>query len=72
MLGKLLSTPDTLSRAPVSTAEERDLSFQTEADMFVTAAVESLPASAQRLDTYKTAQSEDQVCSQVIHYCLHG
>ena len=70
--GKLLYTPDTLSRAPVSTAEERDLSFQTEAEMFATAAVENLPASAQRLDTYKTAQSKDQVCSQVIHYCLHG
>ena len=40
--------------------------------MFATAAVENLPASAQRLDTYKTAQSEDQVCSQIIHYCLHG
>ena len=40
--------------------------------MFATAAVENLPASAQRLDTYKTAQSEGQVCSQVTHYCLHG
>ena len=33
VLGKLLYTPDTLSRAPVSTAEERDLSFQTEAEI---------------------------------------
>ena len=40
--------------------------------MFATAAVENLLASAQRLDAYKIAQSEDQVCFQVIHYCLHG
>ena len=72
MPGNLLYTPDTFSRAPVSTAEEINLSFQTEAEMFATAAVKNLPVSAKRLDIYKTAQSENKICSQVIHYCLHG
>ena len=43
-LENLLYTPDTLSRAPVSTAEERDKVFQTEAEMFAMAAVANLPA----------------------------
>ena len=70
--GKFLYTPDTLSCAPVSTAEERDKVFQTEAEMFAMAAVENLPASAQRLESYKFAQLADPVCSQVIHHCSRG
>ena len=65
--GKSLYTPDTLSWVPVCTAEERDLYFQTEVKMFTTAAIKNLPANAQRLDTYETTQSEDQVRSQVTH-----
>ena len=72
MPGKLLYTPDTLSRAPISTAEERDKVFQTKPEMFAMAAVENLPASAQRLESYKSAQLEDPVCSQVTHHCLQG
>ena len=64
--------PDTLLRASVSTAEERDKVFQTEAEMFAMAAVENLPASAQRLESYKSAQLADPVCSQVIHHCSRG
>ena len=40
--GKLLYTSDTLSYAPVSTAEERDKVFQTEEEMFAMAAVGNL------------------------------
>ena len=70
--GKLLYTPDTLSRAPVSTVEESDKVFHTEAEMFAMAAVENLPASAQRLESYKPSQLKDPVCSQVTHHCLQG
>ena len=70
--GKLLYTPDTLSRAPVSTVDERDEVFQHEAEMFAIAAVTNLPASTQRLEVYKSAQAEDSICSQVIQCCLEG
>ena len=70
--GKHLYTPDTLSRAPVSTADERDKVFQKKAEIFATAAVENLPASPQKLNIYKIAQSEDLVCSQIIRYCQQG
>lgn len=43
--GKYLYTPDTLSCAPVSTANERDQAFQNAAEMFATVAVENLPAN---------------------------
>ena len=43
--GKYLYTPDTLSCAPVSTANERDKAFQNAAEMFATVAVENLPAN---------------------------
>ena len=70
--GKLLYTLDTLSRAPVSSVDERDKTFQADTDMFAVVAVENLPASPQHLDSYKTAQSEDPICSQIIQYCLQG
>jgi len=28
-----------------------------------------LPASSQRLESYKTAQSEDPICQQIFKYC---
>ena len=31
--------------------------------------VEQLPASRQRIDTYRKAQKEDEICSRVILYC---
>ena len=45
--GKLLYTPDTLSRAPVSIVDECDKVFQQEAEMFAIAAITNLPASTQ-------------------------
>ena len=72
MPGKLLYTLDTLSCALVSSVYERDKAFQAETDMFAAAAVENLPASPQCLDSYKIAQSEDPICSQIMQYCLQG
>ena len=41
--------------------------------MFVNAVVNySPPASKQRLDVYKQAQSNDRVCQQLVGYCRHG
>ena len=52
-------TPNTLSCAPVSPADNRDKIFQKEAETFATAAVDNLPASPQKLNVYKSALSED-------------
>ena len=71
MPGKLLYTLDT-SHVHLSIADECDKVFQQEAEMFAIAAVTNLPASTQRLEVYKSAQSEDSVCSQVVQHCLEG
>ena len=53
--GKNLHTADTLSRAPVSKGD--DDSLQEEVEAFVNGVVEhSLPATEQRLNTYRCAQ----------------
>ena len=69
--GKHLYTADTLSRAPVAGSD--DNSLQEEVEAFVDGVVErSLPATEQRLNTYRCAREQDPVCQQVIEYCRTG
>ena len=69
--GKHLYTADTLSRAPV--AGDVDDTLQKEVEVFVNAVVErSLPATEQRLNTYRCAQEQDPVCQQFIEHCRKG
>ena len=71
--GKELHTADTLSRAPMSyqmTVDRRD--SQDLAEMYVSNTTAHLPASNQRLETYRKAQSEDAVCRQILEYCRTG
>ena len=69
--GKHLYTADTLSRAPV--VGDKDDSLQKEVEVFVNAVVEySLPATEQRLNTYRCAQEQDPVCQQAIEHCRKG
>ena len=57
--GKHFYSADTLSRAPV--AGRDDNSLQDEVEAFVDCVVErSLPATEQRLNTYRCAQEQDQ------------
>lgn len=70
--GKLLYTADTLSRSPVSSAELSELRLQEEAELFAADAVANLPASTQRIDTYKSSQQEDPICSKILKYCQQG
>ena len=65
--GKLMYTADTLSRTPSS--ETGDTTLQELAEIMVETCVEQLPASRQRIDTYRKAQKEDEICSRVILYC---
>ena len=71
--GKDLYTADTLSRAPVSGSESDDKALQEEVEVFVNSVtVHTLPATEQRLKTYRDAQGQDPVCQQVTEYCQHG
>lgn len=68
--GKLLYTPDTLSRAPSSTTEN-DTRLQ-EAEALMEMRISNLPASTERLTEYQRSQAKDPVCSSVIAYCQRG
>lgn len=69
--GKLLYTADALSRSP-STSVQNDSQLQEEAEEIMEVSVMHLPASTERIDAYRKAQSEDSVCSAVSDYCRKG
>ena len=61
--GKLLYTANTLSRDPIPIQEPDSL--QEEVETFVYSMTKSLPATEQRMETYRQTQEHDSVCSQV-------
>ena len=64
--GKELYTADTLSRAPIPNKDpSTSFTLQDLAEIH-------LPASDQRLATYKKAQSDDPQCKVVLQYCREG
>ena len=65
--GKLLYTADALSRDPIP--EQESTTLQEEVEAFVNSLTEALPASEQRLEVYRRAQEQDEVCAQVREYC---
>ena len=69
--GKLLYTADTLSRAPVDSAEKTAL-VDTETEMFVQAVISHLPVSTSRLDNFCKAQNDDSTCCQLTKFCKEG
>ena len=70
--GKQLYIADTLSRAPQPlTAGEAD-ELHEEVETFINGLVQSWPVTEQRLDTYRKAQADDVVLSQVRTYCSSG
>ena len=62
------STRRTLSRAPLTKVDSLDL--QEEVESFIRVIVDNLPASSDRIEAFKKAQSEDPECSRVKEYCL--
>ena len=56
-----------MSRAPISSTEPYNL--QEEADLLMEISIDHLPASSQRIDEIKEA---DTVCSTLISYCENG
>ena len=70
--GKVLLTADTLSRAPLTQDFSESIALQESIEQFVSSVVESLPASSDRLESIHSAQHEDPLSSQVIHFCQEG
>ena len=71
--GKELYTADTLSRAPISShLTENALTQQQLAKLCMATTISHLPASNQRLETYRQAQSTDPICQQILKYCREG
>ena len=79
--GKLLYTPDTLSRIP-SPSQENDKRLQEKAEEVIEAGekaeevievcVSHLPASRAVREKYRKAQLEDLIWSSVIKHCQNG
>ena len=69
---KDLVIADALSTAPTTEASESDRFFQKEADCFVNAVVESLPATETQLQRIRQHQEDDKACQQIVLYCQSG
>lgn len=68
--GKQLYAADTLSRAPISGAEEDSLELQEEVETFIAEITRQALSSAElHLEEYHQKQSEDPICSQVMEFC---
>lgn len=68
---KNFNTADALSRSPVTESEEDDKALLEEIEAFCESIVEWLPAT-ERLQTYRQAQEQDPVCTQLKVYCRQG
>ena len=68
--GRLLFTADALSRDPIPEYEPSTL--QKEIEVFVNSLTKTLSASEQRLEMYRQAQEQDEVCTQLREYCRMG
>jgi len=66
--GKFLYTADALSRTPISNADHRDYDVK----LFVQSIVSCLPASQDRLDVSRKAQSADSTCAILMNFCKQG
>ena len=67
--GKELYTADTLSRAPIQSQNADSPDMQEIAELCMMSIIKHLPASNQRLEMYRKAQSEDPICQQLVRYC---
>ena len=71
--GKDLNTADTLSRAPIRGQNNPETErFQDEVLAYVNAIMLSLPATERKLQQIKEATEQDEICQQIIYFCLEG
>ena len=69
--GKDLHAADTLSRAPLSSTEH-DQGLEELAELLMATHIQLIPASKERLETYRRAQHSDPTCSMVMEHCRKG
>ena len=67
--GKNLMTADTLSRAPGSEPAEQETLMEAETNAFVSAVIDSIPASDTRLEEVRKKQCSDKICNQIMNFC---
>ena len=70
--GKDLITADALLHALVADPTSADEQLQQEANVFIKAILQSLPATDQRLEEIKQHQRDDDVCQQITAFCESG
>ena len=71
--GKELYTPDTLSRVPLSSQLDNfEVMSAEDIEFFIHTLTDSLPADKDRLNIYRQAQASDEICSNLIAYCISG
>ena len=69
--GKHLYIPGTLSRAPISSSDD-SVDLQESVEAFILSVVLTLPATPNRLASLQAAQTQDEILSQIMHYCKVG
>ena len=70
--GKDLWTADALSRAPSSPPVLSDTQLEEDANIYLCSVLDSLPASAEKLDQIRIMQDQDEICRELVQYCLKG
>ena len=69
--GRDLHTADTLSHAPLPTTAHDDV-LEELAELLMETHIAQLPASKERLETYRSTQRSDRTCSILRRYCQNG
>jgi len=70
--GKDLIIADALSRAPVADPTSADELLQQEANVFINVALQSIPATEERIEEIRELQLRDPVCQLIAEYCQSG
>jgi len=70
--GKVRTTADSLSRAPLQLQSSESSELQDVIESFMSAVIEAIPASRDHLELIRQAQKEDPTLSQVMKYCQEG
>ena len=67
--GKLLYTADTLSRSPQEYLGQDEYLAELTEEQMTTTTTNEFPTTTHSLETYRQAQREDPVCSQIMTFC---
>ena len=68
--GKSLAVADTLSRAPSAEPTPVEEEFQRDTTSYVSSILSHIPATERRVAEIKQHQHQDEVCKQLMEFCL--